>query len=32
VDADFDAAPVAALAALAGPRRAPGRRALAESH
>jgi hypothetical protein len=35
VDTDFDAAPVAALAdlaALAGPRRAPGRRALAESH
>ena len=35
VDADFDAAPVVALAdlvALAGPRRAPGRRALAESH
>ena len=32
LDTDFDAAPVAALAALAGPRRAPGRRALAESH
>jgi flagellar transcriptional activator FlhC len=32
VDADFDAVPVAALADLAGPRRAPGRRALAESH
>lgn len=35
VDADFDAAPVAALAdlaALASPRRTPSRRALAESH
>ena len=41
VDADFDAASVAALAdladlaataALAGPRRTPSRRALAESH
>jgi flagellar transcriptional activator FlhC len=30
-DSDFDGAPVADLAALAGPRRAPGRRALAES-